>query len=193
MRSDVRDFFDALAPNWDAYAKDDLSYVASLLSRIPSPKGGRVLDLACGTGVISGLLHEWSHGVVHGLDIAPNMIAIAKGKYAGFDGISFETADFLEWDGDRYDAIILYNAYPHFVDVSAFIEALKRHLKPSGRFAIIHSIGRAQLHHHHEGLAATISRNLLPVEEEGERYRHDFALDVVDEGDHFYLLSGTFR
>ena len=129
MNEDVRRFFDGLAPSWDQRADDDLSFVASLLKPLEIQEGESILDLGCGTGVITGLLHQMSKAPVLGLDVSPKMIAEAKKKYQGQEGISFEANDFLSWKGGRFDVIVIYNAYPHFVDVSGFVESLKKHLQ----------------------------------------------------------------
>jgi len=193
MRSPVEQFFNSLAPKWDEYANDNLGRVATLFGRLGIQQGDRVLDLACGTGVVTGLLHEFSNAPVHGLDIASNMIEIAKDKYEGQDYASFEVGDFLDYEGGRYDFIVIYNAYPHFVDRDAFALALEKHLNPSGKFAIVHSLGRAQLSRHHENLGPQISRDLLPANEEARFYQDRFDVLIADEGDDFYLIEGCIK
>lgn len=95
MGSEIRDFFDERASKWDEWADDDLERVRHLFGRISVKPGDRVLDCACGTGVVTGLLHEMSQKPVLGIDIAPKMIEIAKRKYEGHESIIFQTCDFL--------------------------------------------------------------------------------------------------
>lgn len=189
-RSDIEQFFDALSAHWDDKADDDLSRVRTLFEPIGIQRGEAVLDLACGTGVVTGLLHELSEAPVHGLDIAPGMIEKAKAKYEGKAYASFEVGDFSEYQGGRYDVIVIYNAYPHFVDRELFIAALKNHLNPGGRFAVVHSLGRERLRSHHDGLGPAISRNLFPVEEEAKAFEKEFDVLVADEGPDFYRIIG---
>lgn len=190
MPASVAEFFDSLAPVWDDRADDDLTRVSQLFKRLDIQNGDKVLDLACGTGVVTGLIHRFSCTPVHGLDISIEMIARAKAKYARDDYASFEQGDFLSWKGGRYDYIVIYNAYPHFVDVAAFKNALLEHLVPGGRFAIVHSIGRAKLAQHHHNLSANISRNIDAPKEEAVAYQDCFDIFLAEEGEDFYLLAG---
>ena len=190
MPSPVAEYFDSLAPFWDVRADDDLDRVAKLFERMGLQKGDRVLDLACGTGVVTELIHRFSCSPVHGLDISKEMVARAQAKYAQSGYASFEQGDFLSWKGGRYDYIVIYNAYPHFVDVAAFKNALLEHLVPGGRFAIVHSIGRAKLAQHHHNLSANISRNIDAPKEEAVAYQDCFDIFLAEEGGDFYLLAG---
>ena len=190
MRASVAEFFDSLASVWDDRADDDLARVFQLFKRLDIQNGDKVLDLGCGTGVVTGLIHRLSCTPVHGLDISIEMIARAKAKYARDDYASFEHGDFLSWKGGRYDYIVIYNAYPHFVDVAALKNALLEHLVPGGRFAIVHSIGRAKLAQHHHNLSANISRNIDAPKEEAVAYQDCFDIFLAEEGEDFYLLAG---
>ena len=189
----VRDFFDSKASHWDEWANDDLKRVRSLFERIPVKVGDRVLDCACGTGVVTGLLQDMCQVEVLGMDIAPNMIEIAKRKYEGRKGISFEVGDFLEMKGGRFDLIVIYNAYPHFVHPEELAKALARNLNDGGRFAIVHSIGRRALEGHHHGLGPAISRNIASPKEEARFFAESFHMEVQGEGDNFFLMTGRKR
>ena len=189
MSNEIRDFFDERAEAWDDHADDDLAFVRTLFEKVGIKKGDRVLDLACGTGVVTGLLHELSGAPVLGIDIAPKMIEVAKRKYEGKDYASFLAMDFLDYEGEPFDAIVIYNAYPHFVDVDALVHKLSACLKEGGRAAIIHSAGRKALEKHHHGLSHSISRNLLPVKEEIIPFLKEFDPVAYDEGeDRYYFV-----
>ena len=189
MGNEVETFFDSLAPRWDEWANDDLTRVRILFEKAGLRKGDRVLDVACGTGVVTGLLRDYTGKPVKGIDISGEMIAIAKRKYAEVSDIVFEKADFLSHQG-AYDFVMVYNAYPHFLDREGFLSSLKANLACGGRFAIVHSLGRERLSKHHEGLSQNISRDLLPVGEEAGFYAKDFRLSCVEEGDDFYIIAG---
>ena len=189
--NEIRDFFDGLAPVWDERAKDDLSVVRGLLERAGIGPGDHVLDVACGTGVITGLLHDMTGEPVLGIDVSGQMIERAKDKYAGADGVAFRQGDFLAFDGGDYDAVVIYNAFPHFMDVNALCLALSRNLKPSGKFVIVHSLGRRQLSAHHDGLGPRISRELQSPQEEAKAFSDLFQIELAEEGEDFYLLVGV--
>ena len=188
----TKEFFDALAPKWDEGQEAKEGFILSLLRQIGIQKGDRVLDLACGTGVITEHLHDLSGEDVLGLDLSSKMIEIAKKKYEGKGWAHFEEGDFLSWGKEeRFDVIVLYNAYPHFLDPKRLSACLAKHLKDGGKFAIVHSLGRKKLDEHHANIPGNISRSLLPPKEEASFFRGDFDVFLQKEGEDFYLLAGA--
>lgn len=189
--SPVKEFFDARADYWDECAEDDLNFVHDLLIRAGLRKGQRALDLACGTGVITGLIHDITGENVIGMDISDKMVDKAKAKYADADWASFVAEDFLQSKEGQFDFIVLYNAYPHFVEPVLLVRVLADHLREHGRFAIVHSLGRERLQKHHSGLSDAISRDIGSPEDEARSFEDRFLIDVAEEGPNFYLLCGS--
>ncbi|WP_049571030.1 class I SAM-dependent methyltransferase [Streptomyces sp. SBT349] len=77
----------------------------------------RVLDLACGTGSISGrLLRRFPGAVSTGVDLDPALLAIARGTFVDEQRVSFVTADLTDpaWAErlpyDSYDAVLTATA-----------------------------------------------------------------------------------
>ena len=189
--NEVRDYFDSIAPNWDSNQPDKNKIIRSLIDKIGVKKGDAILDLACGTGTITGILHEFSSQEVYGLDLSPKMIEIARQKYQGQDWAYFESGDFLTWENERkFDLIVLYNAYPHFKDPSLLSECFYKHLNEGGKFAIIHSLGRKELDMHHANVPHEVSRSLSSPKEEAKYFEKNFTISIQEEGEHFYLLAG---
>lgn len=187
----TKEFFDALAPTWDEGQEAIEDSVLALLAKIGIKKGDRVLDLACGTGAITGYLHGFSEKDILGLDLSSGMIEIAKKKYAGEEWAHFEEGDFLSWEKkERFDVIVLYNAYPHFMDPTRLSGCFFKHLNGGGRFAIVHSLGRKKLDKHHAHVPGNISRSLLSPKEEASFFSDDFDIFLQEEGENFYLLAG---
>ena len=58
-------------------------------------KRARILDLACGTGILAVELAGYGH-FVHGIDISPQMVEIAKLKSVGLPVVSFEVQDMTQ-------------------------------------------------------------------------------------------------
>lgn len=188
MRNKVAEFFSSIAPKWDEMEVTPPSFIDALLARCEIKQGARVLDLACGTGIITGRLATLTGRKVIGMDIAPKMIEIARSKYEDNPLVDFVAADFCQSDfHNDFDNIIIYNAYPHFLDRQAFLDALLKALKENGEFAIIHSLSREALAKHHERLE-NISRALLPVEEESSFYASCFDILQADESDSHYFI-----
>lgn len=188
----VKDFFNEAAPTWDAREKTPDAVKLALLRRLDLPKGAKVLDVACGTGVVTGLIHELTDAPICGIDVAPRMIEIAREKYRGATWARFEVADLMTYaPTEKYDYAVIYNAYPHFLSPEMLARKLAELLTDGGRFAVVHSLSRAQLDSHHKGAVSPISRSLKSPLEEAAFFTPHFRIDVAEESDRHYLIIGT--
>ncbi|WP_457148907.1 class I SAM-dependent methyltransferase [Mycobacterium sp. URHB0021] len=133
-----RDFVPAIAEP----VSRDLLHAANL------QRGERVLDVACGTGLISRLASECvgADGSVTGIDIAPDMIEVAK-SVAAPDGakIDWRIADAatLPIPDDSVDVVLCQMALMFMDNRAAAVAEMHRVLKHSGRVAI-NTPGRIQ-------------------------------------------------
>lgn len=187
----VEHYFDQLAPSWDSFPDKNPAETDLLLKKIGIREGDLVADVACGTGVISGKLHALSKAPIVGIDLSEKMIGIAKAKYASCPWVHFVVGDFLSYPEEKaFDVVVIYNAYPHFLDPEKLDLALKRVLRDKGRFAILHSLSREELHQHHEGLGAAISRDLAPAKDEACHFEKDFRILLAEEADHSFFILG---
>ncbi len=87
--------YERLSQVYDSGWGDFTRQYLSLIDRLLSGRGiiqARVLDLACGTGALAIALARRGHSV-HGIDISPEMIAIAESKASGMSGVSFDLRD----------------------------------------------------------------------------------------------------
>jgi SAM-dependent methyltransferase len=127
--------YDLLAPHYDAVTGDS-STEAALIRDILERRHGRVatlLDVACGTGAITAPLSRAYQ--VSGLDIAPGMLAVARGKLPG--NVPLYLADMTSFTlSTRFDAIVCaYQGVNHLLSLSAwqsFFGCAYRHLNPGG-------------------------------------------------------------
>ncbi len=189
--NDIENLFDRLAPKWDEAEILDDETILALLKRIGIQKGDRVLDIGCGTGRITGLLHSLSQEKVVGIDLSSKMIEIAKEKYQSCPWAEFRHEDFLSSQPEEYDVLVLYNAYPHFLDQKQLNQAFLSHLKKGGRFAIIHSLSRKSLENIHHGMNESVTRHLLSPVEEAVHFEKDFRILYAEENDCSYLIIGS--
>jgi len=113
----------------------------SQIEMIQLKPGERVLEVGCGTGVLSILakLAVGDEGTVDGIDLAPRMIAQAqsKTKNMGLE-INFQTAsiDELPFPNDGFDVVIsslMFHHLPLEIKRLGLIE-IKRVLESKGRF-----------------------------------------------------------
>ncbi len=187
-KQDVIDFFDRCAPWWDADMIRKEAIIARILDNGGIRPGISVLDVACGTGVL--FPDYLGRGVTDltAIDISPEMVKIAQEKFPQVHVVcgDVETADF----GRKFDAITVYNAFPHFPDPAKLVEILAGMTAPGGRLSIAHSMSRAALTRHHER-ATAVSIDLLHEQELAALLAPWFTVDVVISNGEMYQVSGV--
>jgi trans-aconitate 2-methyltransferase len=130
------------APDWDPvqyerFRDERRAPFRDLLALLRPVPGGRVLDLGCGTGELTRLLHErvGARETV-GVDRSPAMLARSAAFAA--PGLRFVEGDAREWPaaGERFDAIVS-NAALHWLPAHAALFArLTGGLAPGGQLAV---------------------------------------------------------
>lgn len=80
-KEDVIAFFDKLAPGWDAGQIRDEDKITTILDAAGVREGVKVLDVACGTGVLIPDYLDRKVASVTGVDISEEMIKIARSKF----------------------------------------------------------------------------------------------------------------
>jgi ubiquinone/menaquinone biosynthesis C-methylase UbiE len=120
--------------------------VAEELVRVAALRPGeRVLDAACGTGAVTRAAAEvvGPTGSVTGIDIAPDMLAVARTVPAVGAPIGWEEADVsaLPSPDAAYDVTLCQLALPFIPDPAAALRELRRVLRPGGRI-IVNTPGR---------------------------------------------------
>ena len=78
---EVIEFFDRLAPGWDAEMIRSDEIIGIILDHAGVTEGKDILDVACGTGVLIPDYLKRSVASVTGIDISPKMAKIAKEKF----------------------------------------------------------------------------------------------------------------
>lgn len=135
-------FVPALFQHWTAVVAD----VASIKF------GDRVLDVACGTGVLARKIREivGDGGSVTGLDVNAEMLAVARRVGIGVEWKQGQ-AEALPFDDGQFDAVVSQFGFMFFEDQTEAIREMMRVLKPGARIviavcdAIDHSPGYAVL------------------------------------------------
>jgi SAM-dependent methyltransferase len=117
---------------------EEATYLADVLQLKP---GAEVLDVPCGDGRLSFALAEKGMSVT-GVDLSAELIAAARETAAGKPlQVRFEQRDMRELPTDgRFDAAFCFGnsfAYLGREGDAAFLAAVRRALKPGGRFALM--------------------------------------------------------
>lgn len=188
-KKDVISFFDRCAPWWDDDMIRDEEIIATILDNGGVGEGAHILDVACGTGVLFPDYLKRGAASVTGIDISPEMAKIAQSKFPEVQVIcgDVEEVDF----GQKFDAVMVYNAFPHFPDPENLIRVLAGLVKPGGKLSVAHGMSRAALSSHHAGRASTVSIELLHEDELSALFAPYFNVDTVISNDKMYQVAGV--
>ncbi len=190
-KKDIVQFFDNCAPWWDADMIRNEPVITAILDNCGIRGGMDVLDVACGTGVLFPDYLKRGVASVTGIDISPEMAKIAAGK---FPEVTVICGDIEETSFDKqFDAIMVYNAFPHFPDPARLIRVLAGLVKVGGRLSVAHGMSRAQLLQHHAGRASKVSIDLLHEKDLADLFAPYFDVDVIISNDRMYQIAGTRR
>ena len=190
-KTEIREFFDRLAPRWDETTVRNEKVIEYILDCGGIRAGAHVLDVACGTGVLFPDYFARNVGSLTAVDISPEMTKIAKEKYPAAEVICAD-AEKTAFSRD-FDAIMVYNAFPHFPSPEGLVSALCSHLKRGGRLTVAHGMSRRALEEHHSGSAAAVSIDLLPENELAAIFGKYLEVDTVISDEEKYIVSGVLR
>ncbi len=191
MSKELIEFFDRNAEPWDGYLKPaDYSVGAAVLERAGVNAGHRVLDVACGTGVLTPLLLARGVTGITAVDISPGMGAVFGRK---FPKLKFVLGDYHEplFGPASFDRIIIYNAFPHFGAPERIIANAAAQLVPGGRLVIAHSMTRQALDLKHKEVGGVVGSHLLLSDEAllALLVANKLACSALEDADHFYLCA----
>ncbi|MGW6391691.1 class I SAM-dependent methyltransferase [Streptomyces sp. NPDC055103] len=156
----VREFFGTRAAGWDSRFPDDGPAYATAVSELGLRPGDAVLDAGCGTGRALPPLRAavGPTGTVLGADLTPEMLAeaVRAGRGTPGQGVLLLTdVGRLPVRDGALDAVFAAGLVSHLADPVAALGELARVVRPGGRLALFHPIGRA-------ALAARHGRQITP-------------------------------
>lgn len=193
-KSDVIAFFDSQAGNWDAEMIKCQEKIDTILDAAEVTEGKTVLDVACGTGVLFPDYIKRNVRKCVGIDISPVMIETAKSKFGGIKNIELVCADAENLVFAReFDCVVVYNAFPHFVDREQLFESLAGCLKNCGRLTVAHGMGREELTRLHSERAESVSAILPDTDEMAKLMSKYFSVDVTVSTAGIYIVSGKVK
>ncbi len=142
---DVRSAFDAAAAGYDRLRRQLIpcfdDFYAAAVEMLPFRDGAapRILDLGAGTGLLAGmLLARWPRARLVLVDLAPEMLAQARRRFAGREArVEIRGADYLADPlGGPYDAVVSALSIHHLPDAGkrAIFRRAHAALRPGGWF-----------------------------------------------------------
>lgn len=189
-KQDVITFFDQMAPQWDADMIRSDRVIATILDNAKVTAGVRVLDVACGTGVLIPDYLARNVASVTAVDISPEMVRIAKTKFPQ-ENVQILCGDIesvqLE---EKFDCIMVYNAFPHFPDPENLIRVLSGLLTPGGTLTIAHGMSRAHIDAHHKGAASKVSVGLMHEDALAALMEKHLTIHLKHSDESMYQVTG---
>jgi 2-polyprenyl-3-methyl-5-hydroxy-6-metoxy-1,4-benzoquinol methylase len=184
-------FFDGLADEWDENLIRDDEILGIILDGAQVGPGDRVLDVACGTGILTPYLLARDVAEVAGVDVAPRMIQHAASKYDD-PRTRFLNADILTAELDeKFDRIVVYNSFPHFENPRELVTSLVARLVPNGLLTVAHGQSREAINARHESAARHVSIPLLPASALADLFRTaGLVVTVQLSNDRMYQVTG---
>lgn len=156
-------------------------------------RGERVLDVACGTGMVARHVAPLvgAEGRVVGVDLNPAMVAVAE-RLSRPAGASIEwrqgDAGALDLEGEEFDLVVCQQGLQFFGDRGAALRGIRRLLAPGGRIALATWAGIDRQPFYRD-LAEVELRHLAPL---GVTYEDVIApFSLGDTGLIRFLLEGN--
>lgn len=100
--------------------------------------GNRVLDVACGTGIVARLAKErlGDSGRVVGVDLSPLMLGVARRVAPSIEWREGDAAALPLREGEQFDVVFCQQGVQFFPDRRRALEQMHRALAPGGRVAV---------------------------------------------------------
>jgi demethylmenaquinone methyltransferase/2-methoxy-6-polyprenyl-1,4-benzoquinol methylase len=142
----VRQLFGRIVPRYDLFNTlstfgQDQHWRRMVVRLAAVPAGGRVLDVATGTGAVAFALADATPTAqVIGVDFCEPMLEAARAKLAPRGGrISFEWGDVLAlpYADASFDAVTVSFGVRNFADIPCGLAEMYRVLKPGGRLVCL--------------------------------------------------------
>jgi len=115
---------------WATFGRDKY-WKKEILEKIPS--GNSVLDLACGTGILTRLIaNAYPNAKIIGVDIMQNYLDVAKINSQNYNNITFVNQDAEKLNLDLKFDCITSSYLPKYCDAETLVKVCIKHLKDDG-------------------------------------------------------------
>ncbi|PYS22870.1 MAG: ubiquinone biosynthesis protein UbiE [Acidobacteria bacterium] len=139
MQADNVAFVGSIPENYDRYLGPTLfePYAADLVARVNVPAGSTVLELACGTGIVTRRLRERLAGSTKlvATDLNEAMLNYASRKYKDGENLEWRQADATElpFSERSFDAVLCQFGLMFVPDKGQALREAHRVMKPGGK------------------------------------------------------------
>lgn len=190
MEHTQKEFFNTLARKWPNIQEYD-DVIETIVNRSKLSNNKTILDLGCGKGVMVEYLQQLTPSCLYEVDCSKEMMKDNMDLHNDMENILFVCGDFYKLLVQPVDYIIVFNAYPHFMDKVAFKKQLLANLKVNGEVIIAHNNSKEFINsiHGEDRTKKAFSVPLKTPMEEYEVFKDRFALvDYYDQEYYFMRL-----
>ena len=153
------------------------------------PPDSVIADVGCGMGVMLEHLLKTHPKQIIAMDVSSEMLRLAK-ELHNDPCIEYIHGDFLTAKLPPLDAVVMFNAYPHFLDKEALVKKLSLVLKENGIFIIAHSMNKEVLNDLHSGEAVSkVSTCLEAAGIEADKFRDFFDIELLVDDEEMYFIK----
>ena len=166
-------FWDRVAWVYDIFAnvinRKANRALCAAVERLISP-ADEVLECACGTGLLSGMLAQKGKSLI-ATDFSAHMLRRAKKKYGKYGNVTFEQADILRlrFPDDSFDAVVAANVIHLLDDPYQALHELDRVCRPGGKIILPTYMNRTD-----SGTTNSVSS---AIGKAGADFKREFTLD----------------
>jgi SAM-dependent methyltransferase len=113
-------------------------WVDSLLDDVDLAPGERVLDIACGTGIVARIAADrlGDRGKAVGVDLSAPMLAIARKQAPHIDWRAGDAGALPLHESEHFDVVVSQQGLQFFPDKPAAARQMRQALAPGGRLAV---------------------------------------------------------
>ncbi len=113
MTKSIEEQFNRIAKRYDSRRKDLIpcfdDYYGTIIDLLPDDnQSPKILDIGAGTGLLTQMVYEkFPEAEITLIDIADEMLDVARDRFRGVDSISYVTADYTKHDfTEKFDIIV---------------------------------------------------------------------------------------
>ncbi|GMQ64456.1 class I SAM-dependent DNA methyltransferase [Vallitalea maricola] len=154
-------------------------------------KNHKILDVACGIGVLYPLLKDIPVKDYMAIDISEKMLEEFAKRYCNVKMKLYNFEEPIKLD-EEFDYIIIFNSIPHFENLNGVFLNARNNLKHGGKLSIIHTRTRLGISEHHKKIGYSLGRDAIPKDSTlktlCDKYR--FQIDKILD-DEFFFFSCT--
>ena len=113
-------------------------WVDMLLDNVAFRPEDRVLDVACGTGIVARIAKQRGGptGRIVGIDVNAGMLGVARSKDESIDWREGDATALPLRDGEQFDVVVCQQGLQFFPDRPAAAREFRRALAPRGRLGV---------------------------------------------------------